>query len=106
MDSSFSVTGGARIGWWNVTIPFARLSADRDVLRLHCFIYGRDHVFYRSSIKRLSRHSVMFSIGLRIEHTVPEYPKFVVFWVSIRSRPFLVLKEKLEHLGYVVEAED
>src|SRR5262245_49132972 len=78
MDSTFSVTGGASIGWWwHVTTPFARLSADRDVLRLHCSIYGRDYVFDRSNIKRLSRRSdIWFSTGLRIEHTVPLYPKF------------------------------
>jgi len=46
----------------------------------------------------------LFSLGLRIEHTVPVFPSFVVFWISFAwSRaPFARLKEKLESLGYTV----
>ena len=103
MDLTFSMNGGATVGWWNVTIPFARLSGDRNALRLSCF--RRDYVFDTSNIEGLSRHRGLFSIGLRIEHTVPLYPKFVVFWVSSFpwGRRFLTLKGELERLGYRVQ---
>ena len=102
MDSTFSQIGGARLDWMNVTIPYARLSGDGNSLRLSCS--GRDHVFHSSNIESLSRYR-MFSIGLRIEHTVPTYPRFVVFWVSPFpwGRGFSMLKEKLERLGYSVQ---
>ena len=100
----FSQIGGARLDWTNVTIPFARLSGDGNGLRLSCL--GRDYVFLKSNIERLSRYRGMLSIGLHIEHTVPLYPKFVVFWVSALpwGGRFLVLKEKLESAGYSVQS--
>src|SRR5262245_43646953 len=101
MDCAFSQIGGARLGWANVTIPYARLSGEQNALRLSCF--GRDYEFLRSNIESLSRFRGLFSVGLRIEHIVPLYPTFVVFWVSVfRNRPFLMLKKKLEALEYSV----
>jgi hypothetical protein len=98
----FSQTGGARVGWRNVTMPFAVISGDRNALRLSCF--GRDYVFHKTTIERLSRYRGLFSLGLRIEHTVPVFPSFMVFWVSIAwsRKSFARLKEKLESLGYTV----
>ena len=86
----------------NATIPFATLSGDGDALRLSCL--GQEYVFFRSSIESLSRHRGIFSIGLRIQHTVPTYPQFVVFWVAPfpRSARFSSLKKELESLGYTV----
>jgi hypothetical protein len=100
----FALRGGARLNWANITTPFAVLSGDGNALRLSCF--RRDYVFHRSCILGLSRFHGMFSIGLRIEHTVPTYPGFVVFWVSMLpwSRRFSVLKEELERHGYRVHS--
>jgi hypothetical protein len=104
MSSSFWQTGGARIGWKNVTVPFATLSASREALRISCF--GKDHTFPRDMIEGVSRHRGIFSIGLRVHHTVPVYPDFIAFWVSLipwgGGRRFAALKEKLESLGYRV----
>jgi hypothetical protein len=104
VNAMFALRGGARLNWANVTAPFAILSGDRNALRLSCF--RRDYVFHRSCILGLSRFHGMFSIGLRIEHTVPTYPGFVVFWVSMFpwSRRFSVLKEELERHGYQVHS--
>jgi hypothetical protein len=98
----FALKGGARLNWWNVSAPFAVLSGDGNALRLSCF--RRDYVFDKSCILDLSRFRGMFSVGLRIEHTVPTYPEFVVFWVSMFpwSRRFSVFKEELERHGYQV----
>jgi hypothetical protein len=104
VNAMFSLKGGARLNWTNITIPFAVLSGDSNALRLSCF--RRDYVFDRSCILGLSRFCGMFSIGLRIEHTVPTYPGFVVFWVSMWpwSRRFAALKEDLERHGYQVQS--
>ena len=95
--------GGARIDSWNVTIPYAVLSACRDSLRLSCL--GQDYVFPKDRIIGLSRHRGLFSVGLRIEHDVPLYPAFVVFWVSVffKKARFSQTKERLNALGYRVK---
>ena len=102
MDPTVSLKGGASIGWWNVTVPYARLSGDRNALRLSCF--RQDYVFDRSNIDSLSRYRCLLGTGLRIRHTVPLYPEFVVFWASSFpwSRRCLVVEEELERLGYTV----
>jgi hypothetical protein len=102
MDSTFSEPGGARLGWQNVTAPFATLSGGHDALRLSCF--DEDYLFDRANIVRLSKFRGMFSIGLQILHTVPTYPEFVVSWVSVApwGSRFARLKAKLESLSYEV----
>ena len=86
----------------NATWPLAIFSGDDDTLYLSCF--GRDYVFAKRNIERLSRYRSVFSTGLRIEHNLPWYPSFVVFWVSpFRGRThFFALKKELESFGYAV----
>jgi hypothetical protein len=104
MSTSFWQKGGARIGWKNVTAPFATLSVSREALRISCF--GTDYTFPKDTIAGLSRHRGIFSIGLRVQHTVPVYPDFIVFWISFipwgGRRRFAALKQKLESLGHGV----
>ena len=99
----FSQEGGARIDSWNITAPYAVLTGHRNALRLSC--WGQDYVFPKTSIVALTRHRGVFSVGLRIEHDVPLYPGYIVFWVSLvlRRSPFAHLKGQLEALGYAVE---
>lgn len=102
--ATFSQTGGARLGWLNASFPMATLSGDQDALHLCCL--GREYHFERSSIRRLSRHRGLFSVGLRIEHTQESLPEFIVFWASLAfwDAGFDELKTQLESLGYVVSA--
>ena len=105
MNSGFSQTGGARIDCFNATFPFATLSANTDALRLSCF--GQDYAFPKDKIRRLSRHRGIFSVGLRIQHTEPSLPQFVVFWTSIVfwTAGFQRLKTQLESLGYDIQSK-
>src|SRR5262245_14998052 len=96
MTSTFSRTGGARIGSFNASWPLATLSATSDTVRLSCI--GRQYVFLKSNVRGLSRHGGVFSTGLRIEHTVSAYPELVVFWTF----GFGTLKRVLDSLGYEV----
>ena len=102
MSASISQTGGARLDFFNASYPFATLSADTQTIRLSCL--GRDYVFAKRTIQRLSRHRGLFSIGLRIEHTEPSHPQFVIFWASLFfwDSGFQVLKRQLESLGYAI----
>jgi len=95
MASTFAQIGGARIGFINATWPLARLSADRDAIALRCLF---KFTFPRQRITRLSRYRGFTSTGLQIEHTVPRYPGFMLFWTF----SFDKLKVELEALGYTV----
>lgn len=100
-EAVFTQNGGARIDSWNTS--YATLSGYRTALRLSCL--NQDYVFPVSQIVSLRRHRGLFSVGLRIDHSVPLYPGLIVFWVSLalRSSPFALLKERLEALGYEVK---
>jgi hypothetical protein len=103
IEATFSQKGGARVGWKNITWPYAILSGGCEALRLSCF--GQDYVFHKSKIEGLSKFRGMISVGLQIDHTVPLYPEFIVFWISPipwTARPFERLKTRLESLGYQV----
>ena len=90
--------GGVRLGTgmvaFNASVPLARLTATRGELKLS--YPGHEMVFPRDSITSLSKHRGIFSVGVRIEHTRPDYEEFVVFW-TFRFRK---VKAELEALGY------
>jgi hypothetical protein len=98
----FSRTGGARLGMFNATWPYAELTVFRSAIRLNCL--GQEYLFAKDRIAALAKYRALFSIGLLIRHTVPVYPKFVVFWVSLfwSRTPFEKLKEQLIEFGYEV----
>jgi hypothetical protein len=97
MTSTFAQMGGARIGFFNATWPFARLSADRDAIALRCMFIK--FTFPRESITRLSRYRGITSTGLQIEHKT-RYPAFMLFWTF----DFDTLKAELQALGYAVQS--
>ncbi len=103
MNLAFSQVGGARLGFFNATWPFATLAADKEGLCLYCF--SKKYVFPKNQIRRLSRHRGIFSVGLRIEHSESSMPHFVVFWASIFfwTSGFQKLKTELEYLGYEID---
>jgi hypothetical protein len=79
----YSQTGGCRVGrnYWlsfNATWPFAGIFVYPDELVLSTFL--RRYRFARRDISQITRYNFLFSHGLRIEHTVESYPRFVVFW--------------------------
>jgi len=94
-------TGGFRVGRnallaLNATWPFGTLEIHPDRLVLRTLF--RRYTFPRESIVALSVFSSLFSRGLRIEHSTPSYPRFVVFWSSHMSG----LQQRLAEAGYVV----
>src|SRR4051812_1069218 len=104
MDSGMKqeFTGGVRLNGFNASYPFAKFSADAEKLEISCL--GRIYVFPKNSIKRLSRHRGLFSVGLRVEHNESNYPGFVIFWTDpfFFGAGFRRLRAALEGLGYAV----
>jgi hypothetical protein len=100
MVPTFSQIGGARIGFVNATWPFARFSATSEAVSLRC---GFNFTFPKDKIYRLSRYDGIANAfytptGLQIQHDVPSYPVFFVFWTFNFER----LKRELEALRYKV----
>jgi hypothetical protein len=93
---AFTQTGGARLGWGNVSCPFAKLSATEESICLS--VFGGRQIFPKSSIRGLSRHGGIFSTGLRIESEQMAHGKKVIFWTF----DFQSLKNALEELGYKI----
>lgn len=79
--------GGIRFGksYWkaaNATWPFTRLTIEPDALVLSTAFF-KTFRLEKAPIKRLSKYSGFIpfvSTALRIEHTVAEYPSFMLFW--------------------------
>ena len=98
-DLVFEQTGGYRVGrnaWLalNASWPFGSLQIRRGELVLQCL--ASRYRFPSESIARLSRFQGVFSCGLRIEHSIPEYPRFIVFWSSRMSE----LQPRLTEAGF------
>jgi hypothetical protein len=99
----FIQTGGARCGdsfWssWNCTVPFAQLRVTHDAIVLSALLgfSRRTFTLPRSSIRCLRWKRALFSLGLQIEHRMPEYPPFLLFWVMDRK----FVTEGLKAFGY------
>jgi hypothetical protein len=76
-------TGGCEVGrnsWlakeW--TWPFAGLYIYRDELVLSMSFHR--YSLPRAAISQIRRYRSGLSLGLKIEHTVPDYPPFMVFY--------------------------
>jgi hypothetical protein len=79
----YGKTGGCTVGrnWWlatHSTWPFAGLYVYAEELILSTFLSR--YRFPRGEISQIVRYYSGLSYGLKIEHTVADYPRFVVFW--------------------------
>src|SRR5436190_20591700 len=80
----------------NGSWPFGTLEIHPDRLVLDTLL--RRYTFPRDSIVSLSISPRFFSRGLRIEHRISAYPRFVAFWSFHISR----LRQRLIEAGFVV----
>lgn len=80
MQPSFKRTGGARIGWVSASWPLAQLCATQDKLTVKASLLGT-YTFTPQQVSAVERY-VMIPVlawGVRVRHTVPEYPQQIVF---------------------------
>jgi len=83
VDDVFTQQGGYRVGYnaWlscNFSWPFGSVEVRSGHLALHCMTRVLD--FPISQVTSASLYHGLFSVGVRIEHTIAQYPRFVVFW--------------------------
>lgn len=81
MNSDSTLTGGARVGWFNATWPFANLKATSECITLKVTFSGT-YLFPASEVIAIHKfvHIPFIGWGIRIEHIVSEYPTHIVFW--------------------------
>jgi hypothetical protein len=75
------LTGGARIGFFNATWPFAKLRANNGQVTLNVMFSG-EYLFPENSVVEIRRYCDIpfFGWGVRIHHTISDYPQKIVFW--------------------------
>jgi hypothetical protein len=73
--------GGAKIGWANASWPFAKLHVTDKTLSINATILG-NFIFNKSDIISIEAYSKfgIFMSGIKINHTVQQYNKIVIFW--------------------------
>jgi hypothetical protein len=85
-DVSFTTRGGARVGFLNIGWPLARLDVTRERLTLTSTLFWFFEIgkctFTREQIKSIEQCDFGFSLfgtGIRIVHTVEDYPRKIIF---------------------------
>jgi len=101
-DEPFAQQGGYRVArnaWlsFNASWPFGSVELRSGQLALHCIT--RRLVFPASAVTTVSIYHGLFSVGIRIEHTIADYPRFVVFWTRKPDE----LIQRLKNAGYPIQ---
>lgn len=94
----------ARIGWVNATWPFAALSVREEALTVNVGILGR-YTFRRDQVVSIDSYVGMIPLlggGIRIEHTVAEYPRRIVFWCLGPPRSLI---KRIHQVGFIPEGQ-
>ncbi len=92
-SSTYTVTGGARIGFVTYTWPLAKLVTTADTLTVSTTMFGLfgtgTYSFSKAQILSIDRYGwiPLIGEGIRIKHSVADYPQSIVFW----CRPTRVL---------------
>ena len=94
----FSITGGARMGLFNATWPFAKLIVSADKLVLSVLFLG-NYDFCPHDVIWLEQYGLipLLQSGLRIVHSRSDYPPLVVFW-TMGSRKKLLAR--IRNIGF------
>ncbi len=95
MNANRSLTGGARLGFFNATWPFAKLTATEDSLTLKVAFMG-SFTFTPDQVVRIDQYvRIPFAgWGIRIQHDVPHYPSKIIFWyLGFPSTVFQYIKD-------------
>ena len=79
--NELQLTGGARIGMANASIPFATLKVNKDRLELNASIVG-NLTFQPADIISIEPYTMIPIIGqgIKINHKVANYKERVIFW--------------------------
>ena len=77
----FKKTGGAKIGIFKSTLPFATLTVTPAKMELSVTVIGK-FVFLPEDVKSITFHPGGYKMnpGIQIHHNVPHYKDDVIFW--------------------------
>ncbi|WP_035647939.1 hypothetical protein [Bradyrhizobium sp. ORS 285] len=95
-------TGGIWSSRGRITAPHAQLHVFPEALRL--VFFDQDYVLPREAINALSKMGIRPVNGLRIRHSTPLYPSYLVFWPRglFNNREYEKLRRSLDDNGYTV----
>jgi hypothetical protein len=102
VNEVFTEQGGYRVGRsallsFNASWPFGSIDVRSGELALQCIT--RSLVFPVSAVTSVSIYYGLFSVGIRIKHTIADYPRFVVFWTRNPDE----LLQHLKSAGFTAE---
>ena len=102
VNDVFTQQGGYRVGRsallsFNASWPFGSIEVRSGQLALHCITRTLD--FPVSKVTSASIYYGLFSVGVRVEHTIANYPRFVVFWTRDPDE----LMRRLKDAGYPIQ---
>src|SRR5690606_26784601 len=97
--NELQLTGGARIGMANASIPFATLKVNKDRLELNASIVG-NLTFQAADIISIEPYTMIPIIGqgIKINHKVPTYKERVIFW-TFKDPNFVV--RQIQETGFL-----
>ncbi len=96
------LSGGANIGGWTAaSAPLASLIVEKDALTLRILLIGT-YCFAKNQVVRFAEDRFLFSRGIKIEHTVAEYPEKITFWCSTPVEDAL---RSIQKEGFVPEGK-
>ncbi|OFW19942.1 MAG: hypothetical protein A3H27_05695 [Acidobacteria bacterium RIFCSPLOWO2_02_FULL_59_13] len=98
METRLQSTGGAQVGWVHASWPFAKLTASAHELSLSATLLG-SYKFSPDQVAALEAHGSIpiLGSGVRIVHTVQNYPEKIVFWCPGSPKRLI---EKIIALGF------
>lgn len=98
------LTGGARVGMFNASFPFATLKVNQDRLELKVSMIGK-LIFQVSDIISIEPYTIIPLIGqgIKINHTVADYKQQVIFWTFKNPRALI---RQIEATGFIGERDE
>ena len=95
--------GGARIGMFNATFPFATLNVKKDKLVLRILL--RKFTFHPSDIVSIEPYTLipLFGQGIRIHHNVSKYNEKIIFWTFKNPKSVV---QRINQIGFSSNNEE
>lgn len=106
MSEFYYETGGLRWGrsHWistNATYPFAKIYITTDYISITVNLILKQELlqFHRSEICSITTETRLLGRGIRIRHSKPSSPKYILFW----TMTFKSLQGGLREFGWAIE---
>ena len=90
----YTQIGGARIGCFNATWPFAKIEISENQIKL--FVLGKSYEFQKEESLQLKKCHGLFNKGLQIKTTNINYPNILIFW-SFNLKQLINNLEKMNY---------